>query len=98
MSTGPISFSALDKIDTILQNNKMYRLLIEGHTDHVGTFSYNKHLSEQRAQSVSDYLVKKRIDLSRLISKGYGYSKPIGNNLTDLGKGKNRRVHFILQQ
>ena len=67
--------------------------VIEGHTDNVGGTKYNQKLSEKRAQSVRDYLVKNLgIDGSRLTSKGFGESKPVADNSTAAGRQENRRV------
>jgi outer membrane protein OmpA-like peptidoglycan-associated protein len=71
-------------------------VVIEGHTDNVGSDTLNLNLSQRRAQSVLNYLVSKNIDASRLRAKGFGESKPIATNATPLGRAKNRRVDFRL--
>jgi outer membrane protein OmpA-like peptidoglycan-associated protein len=70
------------------------RIEISGHTDNVGSKSYNKKLSEKRAKAVVDYLVDKGIDKSRLAFAGYGFAQPIASNDTPLGRQKNRRTEF----
>ena len=61
--------------------------------------SYNLKLSQQRANSVVNYMEKKGIAGSRLIAKGYGESNPVASNKTEEGRSKNRRVAFkILAQ
>ena len=66
---------------------------IEGHTDNVGSKKSNMKLSQRRADSVKNYLVKKfGIASSRLQAKGYGPTKPIADNKTAAGKLKNRRT------
>ncbi|MCL2261204.1 MAG: OmpA family protein [Fibromonadales bacterium] len=70
---------------------------VEGHTDNVGSAELNQKLSEQRALAVKNYLVERGVDKSKLKSVGYGFSKPIGDNSTDEGKAKNRRVELIIK-
>lgn len=67
--------------------------VIEGHTDSSHTREYNQKLSERRANSVKEYIIKNfGIDPGRIASKGYGEDKPIATNKTKEGKGKNRRI------
>jgi OOP family OmpA-OmpF porin len=71
---------------------------IEGYTDNVGKAAYNQKLSENRANSVRQYLIDKfGIDGSRLIAAGYGENKPIASNSTEEGRQKNRRVEAVLE-
>jgi len=67
---------------------------IGGYTDGIGSVSYNKRLSKQRAQSVVDYLVSKGIDRNRLKIVGYGKENPIATNDTNEGRAMNRRVEI----
>ena len=72
-------------------------ITIEGHTDNVGSKSYNERLSTQRAQSVKKYLVEKfGIAPARLSSVGYGPSRPIASNATAEGRQKNRRIEAVI--
>jgi outer membrane protein OmpA-like peptidoglycan-associated protein/opacity protein-like surface antigen len=67
--------------------------VIEGHTDSVGKAKYNQTLSQKRADSVRDYLIKNfNISPDRLSTKGYGEEKPIASNDTEEGRGQNRRI------
>ena len=68
-----------------------------GHTDNVGDAVANTKLSEQRAQAVVDYLIKKGISETRLTSQGFGGSRPITNENTVEGHARNRRVEFIIR-
>ena len=72
------------------------KLEIGGHTDNVGNAGSNQTLSEQRAQSVLNYLQSKGIERNRMSSTGYGASKPIASNNTTAGKATNRRVEITL--
>jgi len=71
-------------------------ILLAGHTDRDGTVEYNQQLSERRANSVRDYLIKNYgINGERLIAKGFGKLQPIADNSTKEGRYKNRRVEVI---
>jgi len=72
-------------------------VVIEGHTDNVGSEQANQFLSEQRALSVLKYLVERGVDRNRLKSVGYGLSRPVADNGTDEGKAKNRRVELVIK-
>jgi OOP family OmpA-OmpF porin len=67
-------------------------VVIEGHTDSVGTAAYNKKLSQERADAVKKYMVEKGIDANRLKAQGFGEDKPIASNETNEGQQQNRRV------
>lgn len=70
---------------------------ISGHTDGTASVAYNQRLSERRAQSVRDYIVKNfNIDPKRLTAKGYGKSRPVATNKTAVGRAKNRRIETNL--
>ena len=67
--------------------------VIEGHTDSVGKNKYNQTLSQKRADSVRDYLIKNfNISPDRLSTKGYGEENPIASNDTEEGRSQNRRI------
>ena len=70
------------------------RVQIEGHTDDKGAAVYNQSLSQRRADAVVKWLVAHGIDKSRLVSKGFGKTKPIADNATEAGRELNRRVEF----
>ena len=86
----------LDKLAPYLKKQKdlkKAKLKISGHTDTSGGETRNKNLSEKRACSVKDYLVKKHgIQASRLYCVGYGASMPVGDNNFEVGRKLNRRV------
>ena len=74
------------------------KLSVVGHTDNIGSNSYNDNLSSQRADSVKKELVKMGIPADLITTKGLGESNPIATNLTDNGRALNRRVEFIIKQ
>ncbi len=88
------SLSQLDELSKILNKYSGATLTIEGHTDNVGKDDFNMTLSQKRAESVRQYLIGKGISDARLISVGYGETKPVATNNTSLGKAKNRRVEL----
>lgn len=88
------SFTELDRLVSILQDNLPMKIEISGHTDKTGSEPLNFKLSEARAKAVVDYLVQKGIDRGRLDYKGFGSLQPIADNATAEGRSKNRRVEF----
>lgn len=88
------SKTVLGNVAKSLANEPDISIIIAGHTDSVGSDAYNKKLSQERAQSVVDYLVTQGISRSRLRAVGYGESKPVADNNTDDGRERNRRVEL----
>ncbi|MCC5814535.1 MAG: PD40 domain-containing protein [Leptospira sp.] len=84
----------LDKLADYLIRNSKDLIEIGGHTDNVASKEYNTKLSESRAQSVKEYLIKKGVPESRMKIKAYYYSQPSEDNDTQEGRAKNRRVNF----
>jgi OmpA-OmpF porin, OOP family len=93
----PESQPVIDQIIALLQEDSSLKVSIEGHTDNTGTAQHNKTLSEQRALSVLNAVVKGGIEKERLESLGWGQDKPIADNKTEEGKAKNRRVEIVKQ-
>lgn len=94
----PKSFEALDNVVRILNANNTISLVIEGHTDNVGSEKTNALLSENRAKTVADYLIKKGIINARLTAIGYGMQRPVSDNGSPEGRAKNRRVALQVTQ
>ena len=90
------SDTALNELITILKNNPKLHIAIAGHTDNTGTPESNLLLSENRAITVMNYLIKGGIDASRLQSKGYGQQQPVASNSTPEGRASNRRVEITV--
>jgi outer membrane protein OmpA-like peptidoglycan-associated protein len=84
----------LDRVVKLMKDFTTIKVEISGHTDNVGKDDYNQRLSEDRAQSVVDYLVEKKISEDRLTAVGYGKTKPFATNDTAEGRAKNRRIEF----
>ncbi len=90
----PDQYPILDKVVGTLKANAGVRVEIGGHTDAVGTDTYNQGLSERRAQSVRNYLIQSGIDAARLEARGYGEYQPVASNTTRDGRSLNRRIEF----
>ncbi|MCF6240842.1 MAG: OmpA family protein, partial [Bacteroidales bacterium] len=88
------SYTELDRVVKLMTDNPGIKIEISAHTDNVGSDAYNLRLSKRRAQSVVQYLLDAGIDQNRLISKGYGESKPLVPNDSDEHKAMNRRVEL----
>lgn len=79
-----------------MKANAAMRLVIDGHTDNVGSDVMNQALSENRAAAVKNYLVSKGIEESRIVSYGHGETMPIADNKTASGRQQNRRSEMTL--
>jgi outer membrane protein OmpA-like peptidoglycan-associated protein len=90
------SHPALDEVVKALQDNRGFRVQLEGHASSEGAEEHNQTLSEQRAQAVLDYLVSHGVAKERLASKGFSSSMPIDTNTTAAGRENNRRVEFAV--
>jgi len=88
------SLSELERVYNLLIDNPNMRIEISGHTDNQGSLELNTKLSNARAKSVVEYLIKRGIASSRLEYKGYAYSQPIASNDNEEGRQLNRRVEF----
>ena len=90
------STPTLKEIGDMLTSHADLKLMIEGHTDNVGSAASNQKLSEARADAVRQYLIDNyHIDASRLQAKGYGAAKPVASNDTAEGRQQNRRVELV---
>lgn len=90
------SYGILNEIATVLIENPTWYVEIQGHTDNVGKPEENQILSEARAASVREYLIKAGVPAERMIAKGYGDTKPVADNATAQGRSQNRRVEFVV--
>lgn len=88
------SYGILNNTVKGLQKFDSVKVEIEGHTDNVGGEEYNMKLSQDRANSVRDYLVGKGIQAERISAVGYGYSSPRADNESESGRAQNRRIEI----
>jgi outer membrane protein OmpA-like peptidoglycan-associated protein len=84
----------LDQAVASLGENADVLVVVEGHTDNVGTDEYNQELSVRRAESVFRYLVNRGVAPERLRIEGYGKTRPVATNDTEQGRAQNRRVEL----
>lgn len=91
----PQSEPALAEILKLLQSSPELKILVVGHTDAVGSFDYNRALSQRRAESVVKHLTGKGISRERLFPVGVSFASPVATNATEEGRAKNRRVELV---
>lgn len=90
----PVAYDSLNKVVDILRIDPSLKIEIQGHTDSIGSEKYNEKLSTARAIAVMEYLIAKGIDAERISASGYGETRPIAPNDTEVGRAKNRRVEL----
>ena len=88
---------SLDKLAQLIQKYDRTVVHVVGHTDSVGSDTYNQQLSEQRAMSVGDYLASYGVPRQRLRTEGRGESEPRATNATEAGRQLNRRVEIFVK-
>jgi outer membrane protein OmpA-like peptidoglycan-associated protein len=92
------SYPLLDEVARIVRENpSLKKVVVEGHTDSTGKADYNLRLSGERARAVMGYLVDQGVNPGRLEAKGYGQTRPVGDNATRAGREQNRRVEFTIE-
>jgi len=92
----PESFIELDRVVKLLKENPAIEIEMSAHTDSRGSDEYNITLSHNRARSVMEYILSKGIAPARIISQGYGETRPVAPNDTDENRQLNRRVEFTI--
>lgn len=94
----PQSFDLLAKVEKAIDVFPRSELIIEGHTDAHGGDDFNQKLSQERAESVQQYMINAmRIPTYRLIATGYGETRPIASNETESGRARNRRIDIVIR-
>lgn len=87
----------LQKVINFVKQKPGAKVYIDGHTDAIGTDSYNQALSEKRADAVRNYLITEgKISESSIITVGLGETKPVAPNTTDEGRAGNRRAEIVI--
>jgi len=92
----PRARSNIEKLTDFLAKHPNRKVLIEGHTDNVGSTSFNMTLSEKRAQAVKKMLTDRGVEAGRITTEGYGKSRPVASNATPYGRQLNRRVEVVI--
>jgi len=95
----PSSILIVNKIKEVLSNNPGLTIIINAHTDNVGSENFNYTLSNKRGNAVLQWFVNNGIDANRITVKGFGEDKPMVKNDTDADRAKNRRaeIEFIIK-
>jgi len=92
----PTAGQRLDQLADFLRQYPDRKLIIEGHTDSVGSEAANQALSERRAQAVQQALLMRGVDPARMSARGYGKAYPVASNATPEGRALNRRVEVVI--
>ena len=90
----PNSLKTLNAAIAGLKRNPKAKVEVEGHTSSEGGAELNQQLSEDRANSVRDYMIENGIEAERVTAVGYGPSRPKGDNSTEMGRRANRRIEI----
>lgn len=90
------SMRTLDRIATQLNTDANIKIVVEGHTDSVGSETSNQKLSDARANAVRDYLVSKGVIAGAISATGFGEAQPLASNKTASGRQQNRRVELVI--
>jgi outer membrane protein OmpA-like peptidoglycan-associated protein len=93
----PGARTSLARIAEFLNGYPNQSVSVDGHTDSVGSDTYNQTLSERRARSTADYLTTQGVARGRISVRGHGESQPVAPNDTDAGRQQNRRVEILLK-
>ena len=89
-------YSVLDSVALVVQEFKKTTIVVSGYTDSIGSSSYNQKLSEDRAKSVANFLMTKKVERARFEIIGFGEQNPIADNRYEKGRSLNRRVEITL--
>jgi outer membrane protein OmpA-like peptidoglycan-associated protein len=95
-SLRPVAREKLAKVAGIISGHPGLRLDVEGHTDSIGSDDYNQKLSEQRGESVRNYLMQEGVQNNSVTSRGFGKTQPVASNATSGGRQQNRRVELVV--
>jgi outer membrane protein OmpA-like peptidoglycan-associated protein len=94
----PGAYGTIERLAAVLKEDPSRKVMVEGHTDNVGSDEYNQALSERRAQSVQAALFERGVDASQISTVGKGESTPVASNDTPAGRQQNRRVELVFQE
>jgi OOP family OmpA-OmpF porin len=86
----------LNKVQGIVQGLNPESIVIQGHTDSVGSSATNEKLSQKRAEQVATYFEKNGVNKDMVKTEGYGDQKPLSSNKTAAGRAENRRIDIIV--
>lgn len=92
----PGGMLSLNKLADILKQNPNEKVLVEGHTDNVGSPAFNRELSQRRADAVRDALMERGVSPDRIATRGLGEEFPVASNANPAGRQQNRRVDIVI--
>jgi outer membrane protein OmpA-like peptidoglycan-associated protein len=92
----PRFYGVLNAVSHTLAKYPATYVDVNGHTDAIGSFTYNQRLSERRADAVADFLAGRQVNGARMHVQGFGKTEPVASNATISGRAANRRVEIIL--
>jgi outer membrane protein OmpA-like peptidoglycan-associated protein len=93
----PGAYATVERLAAVLKEDAARKVLIEGHTDSVGSDEYNQSLSERRAASVQAALFERGVEASQISTVGKGETTPVASNDDAAGRQQNRRVELVFQ-
>ena len=93
----PASYSTLNQIAATMNQYPQTIVHVYGHTDSVGADDYNMGLSQRRANAATQYLIQQGVNPNRIVTQGYGESRPRADNSTEAGRQQNRRVEIYIK-
>jgi outer membrane protein OmpA-like peptidoglycan-associated protein len=95
----PAAQARLNQVsEALLSTDSLRNLVVEGHTDSIGSEAYNMQLSQRRADSVRSYLISRGYPADKIEASGIGEIRPIASNSNPEGRSNNRRVEIIVQR
>lgn len=86
----------LDDLSVALKENSLMKVRITGHTDNIGSASFNHRLSVYRANVVRNYLIARGVEGERILAEGKGLTQPLNENRTEEERSMNRRVELVI--
>jgi len=92
----PEAHALLSQVASTLRAHASISVEVQGHTDDLGNEAINTALSQQRADTIKEFLVKAGVSPDRLVARGYGPARPKATNATEAGREQNRRVEFVI--
>jgi outer membrane protein OmpA-like peptidoglycan-associated protein len=90
----PAAKKEVDNLLKEMQKNPTMKVEVGGHTDNVGDDKLNMQVSQRRANAIKSYLVEQGVAEKRIVAKGYGETAPVGDNATEDGRNRNRRIEI----
>lgn len=88
----------LGKLASFMNENPNYSVMVEGHTDHIGTEGYNQGLSQRRAEAVAQVLISYGAPALAISTAAYGETRPVASNASEDGRRLNRRVELVVSK